>query len=359
MIIKSVKVVTAIGVLFSLVGCAGGAGTGDDGGSTILRNSEVAEDITIATTAQGLTTAQVEVIKEHNLKRNLYFHDSNLTYSIELEKEAQAYANTLANSGKFEHDIENNHAHNYGENLYADSENRPLTIRDAMPHWFDEEEPLYNYSDGSCQEAYYDDGQRIKCGHYTQVIWQDTREVGCATAQYKTGNMKDGFVYVCKYYKAGNTSLNGKKEKPYCTNYDKSDIYVGEVPTTISLAGKKFPIELVVEDRVNCTRSDNFNSAIEFSSDLQTATVKDFEIFNNGKYPNTLDFNSISIDGKTITMRGTNDNIIDEEYKGKPIFMKFTLLGQTAEYYSVELEWNGLDENKPLFSRDMKAKLYK
>jgi len=353
MFVKSVKIVISISVLFALVGCAGG------GGSTTSENSkatEVAEDITIVTTSQGLTTAQAEVIKEHNLKRNIYFNDSNLIYSIELEKEAQAYANTLANSGKFEHDI-NNHIHNYGENLYASSENIPLTIRDAMPHWFDEEEPLYNYSDGSCQEAYYDNGQRIKCGHYTQVIWQDTREVGCATAQYKRGNMKGGFVYVCKYYKAGNTSLNREKEKPYCTNYDKSDIYIGEVPTSISLAGKKFPIELVVEDRVNCTRIDKYNSAIEFSSDLKTATVKDFEIFNNDKYPNTLNFNSISIDGKTITMRGTNIN--NEEYKDKPIFMKFTLLGQTAEYYSVELEWNGLDENEPLFSRSMKAKLYK
>jgi len=356
MFVKSVKKVTAISTLFVLVGCAGG------GGNTTSENSkatEVAEDITIVTSSQGLTTTQEEVIKEHNLKRNIYFNDSNLTYSIELEKEAQVYANTLANNGKFEHDIENNHAHNYGENLYADSENRPLTIQDAMPHWFEEEEPLYNYSDGSCQEAYYDNGKQIKCGHYTQVIWQDTREVGCATAQYKTGNFKNGFVYVCKYYKAGNTSLNGKKEKPYCSTYNKNDIYVGKVPTAISLAGKKFPIELVVEDRVECTRSDKSNSAIEFSNDLQTATVKDFEIFNNGQYPNTLNFNSVSIDGKTITMRGTNDNIIDEEYKGKPIFMKFTLLGQTAEYYSVELEWNGLDENKPLFSRDMKAKLYK
>jgi len=356
MLIKSVKIVMSISVLFALIGCGG---TKSSEKSDVVDIADVADDVTIVVGSQRLTTTQADVIKEHNLKRNIYFSDSNLIYSMKLEKEAQAYANTLANSGKFEHDIANNHAKHYGENLYASSENIPLTIQDAMPHWFDEEEPLYNYSDGSCQEAYYDNGQRIKCGHYTQVVWQDTREVGCATAQYKIGDMKDGFVYVCKYYKAGNTFLNGKKEKPYCTNYDKSDIYVGEIPSHISLAGKKFPIELVVEDRVNCTRSDKYNSAIEFSNDLKTATVKDFEIFNNDKYPNTLNFNSISIDGKTITMRGTNDNVVDEKYKGKPIFMKFTLLGQTAEYYSVELEWNGLDENIPEFSRDMKAKLYK
>ena len=351
---KLVKSAVTIGVLFALIGCDSSS-TVSDGSSTQI----VADNTTISSNSQRLTTTQLEVINLHNLKRNIYFHDSNLTYSSSLETAAQIYANTLANSGKFEHDIQNNRAHNYGENLYASSENRPLSISDAMPHWFDEERVLYDYDSGSCQEAYYSNGNRIKCGHYTQVIWQDTHEVGCATAQYKTGSMKNGFVYVCKYHKAGNTSLNGEKQKPYCSSYDKSDIYIGEIPTIISLAGKKFPIELVVEDRVNCTRSDNFNSAIEFSNNLQTAIVKDFEIFNNSEYPNTLKFNSIVINGKTIMMRGTNDNIADERYRGKTIFMKITLLGQTDNYYSIELEWNGLDENNPLYSRDMKAKLYR
>jgi hypothetical protein len=331
------KLVTVAGILI-LLGCGG--------------DTPQIENTASSRAIGTITDTQKDVITAHNEKRDIYFADSPLTYSIDLENAARVYANTLANNGKFEHDTQNNHAKNYGENLYASSENRPLSIYDAMPHWFDKEELHYHYDDGSCDAQF-------ACGHYTQVIWQDTTEVGCAMAQYKRGNFKNGFVYVCKYYKAGNSSLNGKQEKPYCSNYDKSDIYTGAIPTTISLAGKKFPIELVVEDRVNCTRSDNRNGAIEFSNDLQTAKVKDFEIFNNGKYPNTLEFNSITKDGKTIIMRGTNDNIADEKYKGKNIFMKFTLLGQTADYYSVELEWNGLDEDKPLFNRDMKAKLYK
>jgi len=338
---------TAISILI-LSGC--------DGDTPKIENNTVTNIPIVTDTTQidnsTVTDTQKDVVTAHNEKRNIYFTDAPLTYSVDLEKEAQIYANTLANSGKFEHDIANNHAKNYGENLYTSSENRPLSIYDAMPHWFDDEEVHYHYDDGSCDAQF-------QCGHYTQVIWQDTEEVGCATAKYKRGNFKNGFVYVCKYYKAGNSSLNGEKEKPYCTNYDKSDIYIGDIPTNISLAGQKFLIELVVEDRVNCTRIDNHNSAIEFSSDGQSAIVKDFEIFNNGNYQNSLEFNSIVIDGSSIIMRGTNDNIIDEKYKGQPIFMKFVLLGQTTDYYSVELEWNGLDGNKPLFSRDMKAKLYK
>jgi len=114
------------------------------GGDTPKIESDTGTNIPI------ITDTQQDVIKVHNEKRNIYFTDSPLTYSIDLEKEAQIYANTLANSGDFEHDTENNHAKNYGENLYASSENRPLTIYDAMPHWFDEEEPHYHYDDGSC-----------------------------------------------------------------------------------------------------------------------------------------------------------------------------------------------------------------
>ncbi len=50
-----------------------------------------------------------------------------------------------------------------------------------------------------------------QCGHYTQVIWEDTTEVGCAASQYKTGQYKDWYIVVCKYQTPGNY-LN---EKPY------------------------------------------------------------------------------------------------------------------------------------------------
>jgi hypothetical protein len=42
-------------------------------------------------------------------------------------------------------------------------------------------------------------GQWKDVGHYTQMVWRDTREVGCAV---ETGNGLD--VLVCRYYPAGN-----------------------------------------------------------------------------------------------------------------------------------------------------------
>ncbi|WP_237452144.1 CAP domain-containing protein [Qipengyuania algicida] len=42
-------------------------------------------------------------------------------------------------------------------------------------------------------------GNWADVGHYTQIVWHDTREVGCAIA---TANQVD--VLVCRYYPAGN-----------------------------------------------------------------------------------------------------------------------------------------------------------
>jgi pathogenesis-related protein 1 len=37
-------------------------------------------------------------------------------------------------------------------------------------------------------------------GHYTQIVWRNTTEVGCAMAQCATGYL----VYVCRYRPPGN-----------------------------------------------------------------------------------------------------------------------------------------------------------
>ncbi len=361
MFLKLIKLATASTIITMLVGCGSDSTLEkDDRGSS---QEVLADNVTITIGSQELTTTQAEVLKLHNEKRHNYYTDSDLTYSMDLESAAKAYADILANSGEFEHDPENS-TKGYGENLYAHSDNRPLTTADAMPHWYDEEKPLYNYADGSCQEAYYDNGKRIKCGHYTQVIWQESREVGCATAQYRAGAMKGGFIYVCKYRKAGNSSMNGRDEKPYCTNYDNSDIYLDTVPSNLALAGQSFQIELRKEDRVTCAMPiDKYNSAIEFSADFKTARVENFEMvvftFNGEPAKNTLEFDRVEMDGNTIKMSGTNRNIPAIEYRNSHIYMNIKIMGEATDYYSVEIEWNVLDDSNPQYARTMKAKLYK
>ncbi len=348
----------SLGLMVMLFGCGGGEDT--DSSSASETEVPIAEDIAYEVAVGNnahLSSVQNRVLLIHNQKRNLHFSDVNLSYSLELEDAAEVYANTLAQSGNFEHDP-NNHDNGYGENLYAYSKNQPLGIDDAMPHWYDEEAPLYNYEDGSCQEAYYDNGSLIKCGHYTQVVWQETQEVGCATAQYINGEMRGGYIYVCKYKKAGN--ING--EKPYCA-YSNADIYGTKVPEMISLANKDFRIELRKEDRVACTKEDYFNSSISFSVDLSSAVVEDFEMialtYNDAPAKNKLEFDHVMIDDNIIKLTGKNKNIPASSYRDRDIYMNITVIGESTLYYAVEMEWNVLDGSNPLYTRTMKAKLYK
>lgn len=77
-----------------------------------------------------------------------------------------------------------------GENLYASS--GTATAQGAVNTWA-AEKPNYNPSTGACTGS---------CGHYTQVVWRTTLELGCAR-----GNCP-GIQYpstiVCNYGPAGN-----------------------------------------------------------------------------------------------------------------------------------------------------------
>lgn len=138
-------------------------------------------------------------VTRHNEIRNELYSDSNLIWSIDVAESAQAYADTLAKSGKFEHDSSN--LGTYGENLFTASYQVDYT--DAINSWYGEKS-YYNYADNSCKSGEV-------CGHYTQMIWKDSTELGCGIAQYATGSRTGWLVIVCRYNPPGNYV----GEKPY------------------------------------------------------------------------------------------------------------------------------------------------
>ncbi len=141
------------------------------------------------------------LILAHNVARHEEGVTHDLVWDNTLTQDAQSYANTLANSGAWEHDPKNHDGYSngpYGENLYA-STAKP-TLEDAADAWIKEKRD-YHYGKvgdpSTCNEG-------AICGHYTQVMWKETSQVGCAIAKYKTGNMKNWYVVVCKYKTPGN-----------------------------------------------------------------------------------------------------------------------------------------------------------
>lgn len=110
-----------------------------------------------------------------------------LSWSDDLADEAAVWAGTLAASGRFEHDPSNE---DHGENLWMGTRGY-YTLRHMITGWSEEKSHLRG------MRSWEDDHHRV--GHYTQMVWKDTRSVGCAIARNRT----DEFL-VCRYDPPGN-----------------------------------------------------------------------------------------------------------------------------------------------------------
>jgi uncharacterized protein YkwD len=131
-----------------------------------------------------------EMVAAHNLYRTQVGVPS-LHWSGSLAARAQQWANTLIQRRTFaprRDDL-------FGENLYEVVNGR-ATPAEVLKAWVSEKAD-YRYDSNSCS---------ARCGHYTQVIWRDTKEVGCGVARDAQRE-----VWVCNYDPPGNVV----GERPY------------------------------------------------------------------------------------------------------------------------------------------------
>lgn len=122
-----------------------------------------------------------------------------LTWSPKIAQVAQAWANHLEAKGcVFGHSGNEK----YGENLGAGSIGA-LDPRSTVDMWYDEIK-LYKFPDG---------GFSMRTGHFTQLVWQDTRQVGCGHVQCKGND-----IFVCNYDPPGNWEGQYRQEvlSPSC-----------------------------------------------------------------------------------------------------------------------------------------------
>lgn len=118
-----------------------------------------------------------------------------LSWSETLASDAQRWANHLAATGQFAHAGSDENPDS-GENLAAGGAGS-FTAAQLAQLWADEK-AYFRY--GNFPEL-STDGNWATVGHYTQVIWRNTTEIGCALA---TGSGSD--YLVCRYNPPGNYS---------------------------------------------------------------------------------------------------------------------------------------------------------
>ena len=124
-----------------------------------------------------------EILQSHNsVRRSLGVPP--LAWSNELAASAQEWAQALLAKNQFLHRPKSP----YGENLFE------ITGAHASPaqvvHEWAAEYRDYDYRSNRCSGT---------CGHYTQIVWRDTRQVGCGVARGVRSE-----VWVCEYNPPGN-----------------------------------------------------------------------------------------------------------------------------------------------------------
>ncbi|XP_012063968.1 PREDICTED: uncharacterized protein LOC105627292 [Atta cephalotes] len=112
-----------------------------------------------------------------------------LRLSKQLCKTSQDWANILAAKGRLEHRANID----YGENLYCMWSSNPKTVVGG-------EEPVNEWYAEEAQHQYGKEPTTLKTGHFTQVIWRDSTELGVGMARNRNGEV----YVVCNYNPAGN-----------------------------------------------------------------------------------------------------------------------------------------------------------
>lgn len=136
---------------------------------------------------------QRSILIEHNKERKL-LNIPNLTWNEEIASYAEEWALQLAEE---DNSIHHRSGDNYGENISWISE-MPEDISEGVAMW-NEEKVYFKYKPLGNDWA--------KAGHYTQVIWKNSTQVGCGCAVSKSG----AFFFVCNYDPPGNYM----GQKPY------------------------------------------------------------------------------------------------------------------------------------------------
>ena len=197
-------------------------------------------------------------IDAHNNLRKLH-NAPPLKHNAELSKIAQVYADHLAKTDTFEHSKNTYNGKWMGENLSM-CMGMAMTGEGMSQRWYDE---IKNYN-------YEKPGFGMKTGHFTQVVWKGTEEVGFGVAKSKTGK----FYAVGNYYPGGNMmsafeenvlplSKPGKKEGEE-VKIEKDDIEVKNVKANM----KK---QIVI---------DNEEKKIEVKTEKKTTGTLDLAFIN-------------------------------------------------------------------------------
>jgi hypothetical protein len=172
----------AIALLFLASACA------QPGPERVVERRE-----TQAPAARGEALLRGAVIDSHNVARAAV-GTPPIAWSDALAVSARAYAEEMARTGRFEHAHQPMGPGRQGENLWTGTRDA-YDYAEMMGHWLAERKDFVNLPVPAASRT----GTFGDVGHYTQIVWRGSTEVGCALAS----NARDDYL-VCRYSPPGN-----------------------------------------------------------------------------------------------------------------------------------------------------------
>ena len=159
----------------------------------------------------GVTPEQLAIFNAHNMFRDEHCVP-RLQWSAELATNAQTWASGCHKdaNGAFCHQNVCGTPTSFGENLgfgFRESNGQPilpgLSPEDAVQNWYCEIQN-YNFDNPVLVPGFSPQACIPPVNaHFTQVVWKETTEVGCAPATCST-EAGQGTLWVCEYSPAGN-----------------------------------------------------------------------------------------------------------------------------------------------------------
>ena len=154
-----------------------------------------------------LEKIRADILANHNSHRKKH-QVGNLARNSEIEKVAQNYSEYLATANVLEHSGNKK----YGENLYYcwSSYGVCITGEKASQAWYNEV-GKYNFDNPGFSSA---------TGHFTQLVWKGSKEIGCGAAC----NNQNKCYITCNYFPPGNyLGQFGSNVFPKIENTDEED----------------------------------------------------------------------------------------------------------------------------------------
>lgn len=159
-----------------------------------LASARVAANPGAGDRGSALTAQEVQDALNYHNKVRKEVGVGPLKWSNDVAKVAQEWADHLAETGEIEHRAA---PRKYGENIAFDS-----TVLKGAEAWYTE---IKSYTKGTPFNP------QDQAGHYTQMVWRNSTEIGIGKAVIKKGPFKGMLAIVGNYNPPGNYV----GEKPY------------------------------------------------------------------------------------------------------------------------------------------------